>query len=229
VTKDGLQVFYRDESQGILLGAVRSRNTWFYEIVDGDKRTGGRSIGDVGFRLRAITVGGTVYLIYDSILVVDANRDATQGEVRLAKRSSIYPEDWSYQNLEVTGELVAVPGYDISITAQKSKVFGSWLSSTPLTRPKPDRLKSRMISDVDATVAGFADDHGFLSGPLAEDANTSLFGCERRLCAMEKKSLEVKLVVDQEIAKGAVSSWITLGKDRYAVVGVDGKLTLFRP
>ena len=229
VTKDGLQVFYRDESQGILLGAVRSRNTWFYEIVDGDKRTGGRSIGDVGFRLRAITVGGTVYLIYDSILVVDANRDATQGEVRLAKRSSIYPEDWSYQNLEVTGELVAVPGYDISITAQKSKVFGSWLSSTPLTRPKPDRLKSRMISDVDATVAGFADDHGFLSGPLAEDVNTSLFGCERRLCAMEKKSLEVRLVVDQEIPKGAVSSWITLGKDRYAVVGVDGKLTLFRP
>jgi len=229
VTKDGLQVFYRDESQGILLGAVRSRNTWFYEIVDGDKRTGGRSIGDVGFRLRAITVGDTVYLIYDSILVVDANRDATQGEVRLAKRSSIYPEDWSYQNLEETGELVAVPGYDISITAQKSKVFGSWLSSTPLTRPKPDRLKSRMISDIDATVAGFADDHGFLSGPLAEDANTSLFGCERRLCAMEKRTLEVRLVVDQEIPKGAVSSWLTLGKDRYALVGVDGKLTLFRP
>jgi hypothetical protein len=46
---------------------------------------------------------------------------------------------------------------------------------------------------------------------------------------MEKKSLEVRLVVDQEIPKGAVSSWITLGKDRYAVVGVDGKLTLFRP
>lgn len=228
-TKQGLQVFYRDESQGILLGAVRSRNTWFYEIVDGDKRTGGRSIGDVGFRLRATTVGETVYLIYDSILVVDANRDATQGEVRVAKRSSIYPEDWSYQNLEVTGELVAVPGYDISITAQKSKVFGSWLSSTPLTRPKPDRLKSRLISDVDAPVAGFADDHGFLSGPLAEDPNGSLFGCERRLCVMEKRSLEVRLVVDQEIPKGAVATWITLGKDRYALVGVDGKLTLFRP
>jgi hypothetical protein len=46
---------------------------------------------------------------------------------------------------------------------------------------------------------------------------------------MEKKSLEVRLVVDQEIPKGAVSAWITLGKDRYALVGVDGKLTLFRP
>lgn len=228
-TSQGLQVFYRDESQGILLGAVRSRNAWFYEIVDGDKRTGGRSIGDVGFRLRSITVGDTVYLIYDSILVVDANRDATQGEVRIAKRSTIYSEDWSYQNLETTGELVAVPGYDISIAASKRKVFGSWLSSTPLTRPKPDRIKSRLISDVDAPIAGFADDHGVLSGPLAEDEKSALFGCERRLCVMEKKSQSVKLVADKEIPKGSVSSWITLGKVRYALIGVDGKLTLLRP
>jgi hypothetical protein len=229
VTSQGLQIFYRDESQGILLGAVRSRNTWFYEIVDGDKRTGGRSIGDMAFRLRATNVGDTVYLIYDSILVVDANRDAIQGEVRLAKRSTIYPEDWSYQNLEVTGEMVAVPGYDISIAASKSKVFGSWLSSTPLTRPKPDRIKSRLVSGLDSTIAGFADDHGFMSGPLAEDANSSLFGCEQRLCLIDKKSQRVRLVVDQELPKGALAAWITLEKVRYALVGVAGKLTLFRP
>ena len=228
-TPQGLQVFYRDESQGILLGAVRSRNAWFYEIVDGDKRTRGRTIGDVGFRLRSVTVGQSVYLIYDSILVVDANRDAIQGEVRVAKRSSIYPEDWTYQNLETTGEMVAVPGYDISITSNKNKVFGSWLSSTPLTRPKPDRIKSRLISDIDAPIAGFADDHGFFSGPLAEDSSAALFGCEQRLCTMEKRTQEVRLVVDREIPKGALSSWISVGKVRYALVGVDGKLTLFRP
>lgn len=228
-TSKGLQIFYRDESQGILLGAVRSRNSWFYEIVDGDKKTGGRTIGDVGFRLRSVTVKETVYLIYDSILVVDSNRDATQGEVRVASRSTIYPEDWSYRNLETTGELVAVPGYDISIVAQKEKVYGSWLSSTPLTRPKPDRIKSRLISDVDAPVAGFADDHGFLSGPLAEDAKSALFGCQLRLCTMDKKSQDVELVVDQEISSNAISAWINLGKTRYAVIGVNGKLTLFRP
>lgn len=229
VTSQGLQVFYRDESQGILLGAVRSRNTWFYEIVDGDKRTGGRSIGDMAFRLRATTVGDTVYLIYDSILVVDANRDAIQGEVRLATRSTIYTEDWNYRNLEVTGELVAVPGYDISITVKKRKVFGSWLSSTPLTRPKPDRIKSRLLSDTDSPIAGFADDHGFFGGPLAEDATSSLFGCQERLCTMDKKSQKVRLVIDERVAKDAISSWITIGKTKYALVGVDGKLTLFRP
>lgn len=229
VTSKGLQVFYRDESQGILLGAVRSRNQWFYEIVDGDRKTGGRTIGDVGFRLRSVTVNDTVYLIYDSILVVDQNRDATQGEVRVATRSTIYPEDWSYKNLETTGELVAVPGYDISIVAEKKKVFGSWLSSTPLTRPKPDRIKSRLISGVDATIAGFADDHGAISGPLAEDPNSALFGCQSRLCVMEKSTQEVSLIVDKEIAKDALAAWIRIGKTRYALVGVDGKLTLFRP
>jgi hypothetical protein len=162
-------------------------------------------------------------------LVVDSNRDATQGEVRVASRSTIYPEDWSYKNLESTGELVAVPGYDISIVVQKQKVYGSWLSSTPLTRPKPDRIKSRLISDVDAPVAGFADDHGFLSGPLAEDAKSALFGCQLRLCTMDKKSQEVELVVDQEISSNAISAWIYIGKTRFAVIGVNGKLTLFRP
>ena len=228
-TSQGLQVFYRDEDQGILLGAVRSRNQWFYEIVDGDKKTGGRTVGDVGFRLRSVTVNDIVYLIYDSILVVDQNRDATQGEVRVATRSTIYPEDWSYRNLETTGELVAVPGYDISIVAEKRKVFGSWLSSTPLTRPTPDRIKSRLISGLDAPIAGFADDHGSISGPLSEDSISALFGCQSRLCVMEKSSQEVSLIVDKEIPKSALAAWIKIGKTRFAVVGVDGKLTLFRP
>ena len=227
VTSNGLQVFYRDESQGILLGAVRSQNRWFYEIVDGDKKTGGRTIGDVGFRLRALTLGETVYLLYDSILVVDQNRDATQGEVRMATRSSIYPEDWSYKNLETTGELVAVPGYDISMSSTSKQVFGSWLSSTPMTRPKPDRIKSRLISDVDAPVAGFAEDHGSLSGPLAEDFTGALFGCEGRVCAMSKQSQAVSLIVDKEVSPKQTAVWLKLGRERFVAIGIAGKLTLF--
>jgi hypothetical protein len=64
---------------------------------------------------------------------------------------------------------------------------------------------------------------------MAEDLDSSLFGCEERLCAMEKKSQIVRLVVDERLPKGAVATWITLEKERYALVGVDGKLTLFRP
>lgn len=225
-TSSGLQVFYRDESQGILLGAVRSQDRWFYEIVDGDKKTGGRTIGDVGFRLRSLTLGNTVYLLYDSILVVDQNRDAIQGEVRVATRSTIYPEDWAYRNLEITGETVAVPGYDISMTANSKQVFGSWLSSTPMTRPKPDRIKSRIISDVDATIAGFADAHGALSGPLAEDQNAALFGCEGRLCSMAKRNQAVTLITDREVSAKQTALWLTLKRERFVVVGVAGRLSL---
>ena len=39
VTSAGIQVFYRDESQGILLGAVKDKLDWRYESVLGDKDT----------------------------------------------------------------------------------------------------------------------------------------------------------------------------------------------
>ena len=47
VTASGVQVFYRDESQGILLGAVKNGNEWRYEIVDGDKDTEDRTTGEI--------------------------------------------------------------------------------------------------------------------------------------------------------------------------------------
>jgi hypothetical protein len=225
-TSAGLQVFYRDESQGILLGAVRSRNTWIYEIVDGDKKTEGRTLGDVGFRLRATTVSDTVYLLYDSILVVDQNRDATQGEVRLATRKSIYPEDWSYRNLEISNENVAVPGYDIALSVNKTLVSGSWLASTPITRPKPDRIKSRILNETDSPMAGFADSYGFVTGPLASDKTGTLFGCQNRLCTITAKNQNVSLVSDYEISPGALTLWLSINKFRYAVAGIDGKVAL---
>ena len=52
-TTSTVQVFYRDESQGVLLGAVKSKTVpWRYELVDGDRKTDGRTTGDVGFHLR---------------------------------------------------------------------------------------------------------------------------------------------------------------------------------
>ncbi|MEN9679059.1 MAG: hypothetical protein RLZ57_188, partial [Actinomycetota bacterium] len=71
ITKEGIQVFYRDESQGILLGAIKTPGTeWEYELVDGDRKTDGRTEGDVGFHLNAINTGGKTYLIYDSVTSV---------------------------------------------------------------------------------------------------------------------------------------------------------------
>ena len=60
-----MQVFYRDESQGILLGAVKNVIDWSYEIVDGDKDTEGRTTGDVAFHLKSVTVGKKIHLLFD--------------------------------------------------------------------------------------------------------------------------------------------------------------------
>ena len=93
VTAAGIQVFYRDESQGILLGAVKgSSGKWAYEIVDGDRKTDNRTTGDVAFHLRAVAVGSKVSVIYDSVLAVNHQRQVTAGEMRLATRSTTSPK-----------------------------------------------------------------------------------------------------------------------------------------
>ena len=113
VTTAGVQVFYRDESQGILLGAVKDKNDWRYEIVDGDKDTEDRTTGDVAFHMKAITVGKKIHLIYDSVRGFDLDRNVTRGDIRYATRSSAFVEDWSYKTLDTPGEGVAVAGYDV--------------------------------------------------------------------------------------------------------------------
>ena len=87
-TPDGLQVFYRDQSQGIILGAVQSSGGWQYELIDGDRVTSGRTTGDVGFHIRALNIDSDVYLIYDSVLQINQQKQPVQEAVRLATRGS---------------------------------------------------------------------------------------------------------------------------------------------
>jgi hypothetical protein len=108
VTASGVQVFYRDESQGILLGAVKDKLDWRYEIVDGDKDTEDRTTGDVAFHLKATTVGKKIHIIYDSVRGFDMDRNVTRSEMRYATRSSAFVEDWTYKTLDVPGSGVSV-------------------------------------------------------------------------------------------------------------------------
>ncbi|MSY65422.1 MAG: fibronectin, partial [Actinobacteria bacterium] len=103
INSAGVQVFYRDESQGIVLGAVKNGSSWRYEIVDGDKDTENRSTGDVGFHMKAITVAKKIHLIYDSVNGFDLEKNVTKGEIRYATRSSGVVEDWVYDTLDTPG------------------------------------------------------------------------------------------------------------------------------
>ncbi len=229
VTPSGLQVFYRDESQGVLLGAVRSTDTWIYELIDGDRTTDDRSTGDVGFHLQAAVVGKKVYVLYDSILTVNQNSEATQGEVRLATRSTIYPEDWVYQTIAVSGGAVAVSGYNVAISVVGNRVFGSWYSASGITIPQPNKLNWAVISNSDPAVNASSDAYGTPIGALAIDDKELVFGCESRLCKISKLDQSIHLVSN---AKSDVKSdvvWITINKVRYALTSVNAKLTLLKP
>ncbi len=228
VTTAGVQVFYRDESQGILLGAVKDKNDWRYEIVDGDKDTEDRTTGDVAFHMKAITVGKKIHLIYDSVRGFDLDRNVTRGDIRYATRSSAFVEDWSYKTLDTPGEGVAVAGYDVSVFNAARGVNLGWFTGSGVSFPDPNQVRyqtllSSTISNVSTT------NYGVPNSPIEIDEKSILFGCNLRLCSINKADKSISLVSSGSIKDGGKSNWINVNKIRYAVAGVSGKLTLFKP
>jgi len=228
VTTTGVQVFYRDESQGILLGAVKDKNDWRYEIVDGDKDTEDRTTGDVAFHMKAITVGKKIHLIYDSVRGFDLDRNVTRGDIRYATRSSAFVEDWSYKTLDTPGEGVAVAGYDVSVFNAARGVNLGWFTGSGVSFPDPNQVRyqtllSSTISNVSTT------NYGVPNSPIEIDEKSILFGCNLRLCSINKADKSISLVSSGSIKDGGKSNWINVNKIRYAVAGVSGKLTLFKP
>jgi hypothetical protein len=228
VNAAGVQVFYRDESQGIVLGAVKSGSTWRYEIVDGDKDTESRTTGDVGFHMKSITVGNRIHLIYDSVNGFDLDKNVTRGEVRYASRSSGLVEDWIFQTLDTPSDGVAVAGYDVSIFNSVRGVIAAWYTGSGLTYPNPNQLRTKVVTASSSTTFT-SGNFGIPNSSIAIDDRSVLIGCELRLCEVNRANKSISLVSRNQLAKDSASSWITLNKIRYALAGVSGKLTLFRP
>ncbi len=228
VNAAGVQVFYRDESQGIVLGAVKSGSAWRYEIVDGDKDTEGRTTGDVGFHMKSITVGNRIHLIYDSVNGFDLDKNVTRGEVRYASRSSGLVEDWIFQTLDTPGDGVSVAGYDVSIFNSVRGVVAAWYTGSGLTYPNPNQLRSKVVTASSSTTFT-SGNFGIPNSSMAIDDRSILIGCELRLCEVNRTNKSISLISRNQLARDAASSWITLNKIRYALAGVSGKLTLFRP
>ena len=228
VTASGVQVFYRDESQGILLGAVKDKLDWRYEIVDGDKDTEDRTTGDVAFHLKATTVGKKIHLIYDSVRGFDMDRNVTRSEMRYATRSSAFVEDWTYKTLDVPGSGVSVAGYDVAIFNGARGINTGWFTGTGASFPNPDQVRYQLFGATSFTDANSVE-YGVPNSPIVMDDRTIMFGCQLRLCALNQANRSVSLISNGTVQEGSLSSWITLNKIRYAVAGVSGKLTLFKP
>ena len=228
VTNNSVQVFYRDESQGILLGAVKENGKWLYEIVDGDKDTENRTTGDVAFHMKAVTVGKKINLIYDSVKGFDAEKNITRGEVRFATRSSTSSLDWQYKTLDAPSERTYAVGYDVSILNSSKGLVAGWFTASGFTYPNPDQVKYQEINATEG-VSVKADEFGTLHSSISADEKTVLFSCELRLCVLNKASKVISLVSKSSIQKGSQINWVTVNKTKYAIAGVGYKLTIFKP
>ena len=234
VTSEGIQVFYRDETQGVLLGAYKNfSGAWNYELVDGDRKTDFRTTGDVAFHLKALVDGNKTYVIYDSVLAIDQNRDATSGEIRLATRTSFDPGAWQFRTLESPKADASILGYDVEIVKSAKGIMASWFSATALSMPDPTMVRTLNISNSSAVLITSSSNFGTPNKLLSSDSKTLMFNCLGRLCALDYAKFSrgqsaISLASSWQSTEPIASAWITLNKVRYAVAGINGKVVLLK-
>ena len=231
VTPTGVQVFYRDESQGVLLGAYKlnTSSKWLYEQLDGDRKTDGRTTGDVAFHLAAGFDGKKTYVLYDSVLVINQKKEATSGAIRLATRTDIDPTKWVYRTLEESSDSLAMTGYDVALSVTTKGAFAMWLGSSAVTIPKPDQIRTAVIA-TNLIVKSFdTSNFGTPNRWIRTNGSVALFNCEDRLCVIDYSTKKVSLITRSTVATGISGKWITIGGKTSVVANIDGNLALAKP
>ena len=234
-TASAIQVFYRDESQGVLLGAVKTKSTpWTYEMVDGDRATDGRSTGDVGFHLKALFDGAKTYIVYDSVVSMNQKKEITAGAVRVATRSGSDANTWNYQTLDIATDEAAVFGYDVAMSRIGGDVLVTWLSASSASFPKPNQIRWALLSKPLEISNITTENFGTPGEHLSTDGRTILFNCQERLCAFDinRKDLgqgAIRLIRSTQGSETTQSAWVTIKKVKYVLATVNGKLALLKP
>ena len=230
VSSVGVQVFYRDESQGMLLGAVKASGSkeWRYELVDGDRKTDGRTTGDVAFHLDALFDGRETVLLYDAVDGINQRKVVTTGSIHVAKRSGVSPTAWRYSTLDTSVGPVAVAGYDVALQKGARGILATWLISSALTIPKAEKIRWTYLAAPNDVKTIATNGFGTPSKFLSSNGSTTVFNCQERLCALDISTNALSLVAKEQNVDGFDSAWIVLNKVRYLISGVDGKLVSLR-
>jgi hypothetical protein len=234
-TASSVQVFYRDETQGVLLGAVRTKtSSWEYELIDGDRKTDSRTTGDVGFHLQAIFDGSKIYVAYDSVVSMNQKKEITSGAIRIATRTGIEPTAWSYQTLDISTDDASIFGFDVALAKVNGDVLATWLATSTATAPKPNQVRWALLSDPTKISKLTTENFGTPGEYLATDGRTIIFNCQERLCALDtsKKDLgqsAIRLVSSTQGSEPTQSVWVTVNKVKLLLATVNGKLALLKP
>jgi hypothetical protein len=223
VTKEGLQVFYRDESQGILLGAINKDNKWKYEIVDGDRDSSGRTTGDVAFDLSVLAQKDSVYLLYDSVLSLNTNKDVTSSEMRLAVRDSARSENWSYKTLNEPKFESMVVRFATALSVLNKHVKAAWLETQFYPMTSHTLLIISDLKNQNNLSKVAAPEFGNFGGPLKLESSQAFFSCGRRLCSTD---LSQVALLSRTLQVSDIGRIIRYAKTSYLPFATDKRLVL---
>ena len=230
-----VQVFYRDESQGVVLGAVHTRGTpWKYELLDGDRKTDSRTTGDVGFHIKAIFDGVKTYVAYDSVISMNQKKEIASGAIRIATRTGIDPTAWQYQTLDISNDEAAIFGFDVALSNLNGDIFITWLAASAASTPKPNQIRWAKLTDPTKISKITTENFGTPGEYLVTDGKTIIFNCQERLCALDTSRKElgqsaIRLVSSAQGATPTQSTLVTVNKVKYLLATINGKLTLLKP
>jgi hypothetical protein len=231
ITPSGISVFYRDETQGILLGATKRVNTtkWVYELIDGDRKTDNRTTGDVAFHLAAYVSGSTTHIVYDSVLVINQKREVTSGEVRYATRNGASPNSWIYQTLDESNKETPIAGFGVAIAKEKAGVRIVWIASSPTSTPAPNQIRSTFIGKTSEISTVMSVGFGTPGPHLTLENGELVFNCELRLCVvnLNQTSVQIRLVTSVQTTEPGRGVFITVDKKRYLLAALDRKIAFF--
>ena len=228
ITPSGVSVFYRDESQGILLGATKRINTtkWVYELIDGDRKTDNRSTGDVAFHLAAYVNKATTHIIYDSVLVINQKREITSGEVRYATRSGVLPNSWSYTTLDQAENGIPVAGFDVAIAPEKAGIRMVWIAAGANSAPVPNQIRSTFVGKTKEITTASIDSFGTPGARISLENGELILNCEMRLCSMNLAlpNSPIRLVTSRQTIEPGHGIFITVDKKRFLLAALDRRI-----
>ena len=228
ITPAGVSVFYRDESQGILLGATKRLNTtkWVYELIDGDRKTDNRSTGDVAFHLAAYVNKSTTHIIYDSVLVINQKREITSGEVRYATRSGVSPNSWSYTTLDQAENGIPVAGFDVAIAPEKAGIRMVWIAAGANSELVPNQVRSTFVGKTKEIATANIDSYGTPGARISLENGELILNCEMRLCSMNLAlpNSPIRLVTSRQTIEPGHGIFITIDKKRFLLAALDRRI-----
>jgi len=161
------------------------------------------------------------------VLTLSSKNLATQGEVRVATRNSIFPEDWQYQTLDGPNNGLAVAGYEVAITSSDKQVAAAWLGASGNSLPNPDSVRFMILNQDEEPFTLTSKALGTPGSPLVINAKGLFYGCEKRICSTDTYGVAQKLISASPLLGVEESATFTLKGKRFLVTSANGKLVTF--